>query len=443
MAKLRVGVAEVDYTPQVGLPLQGNFRDDYACRGVHDPLCARGMVFEGADGAKAALLSVDICMLDRDSVAAMREVIASGCDVAADCVLIAATHTHSGPSVARLAAMPTCEADVARQFLAKAASAVVAAEANLDDAQLTAGTGEEDRLSFNRRLLCTDGQTHMNWEKLDPAFVVRALGPIDPRITVLGVSQGGSLAAAAVNFALHPAILAGDNWLYSADYPGYLAEAMRRVCGGDVITAFFNGTCGNVNHLDYADPLQGRGYQMTQRVGYMLAAAAVQAIRSAAAVGGDRVAVSREQVALPRTKISDERRQWCLDVLAEAETNPALGTVDGLPDEQYAQICLELYDLQDTDDSVEVMAMRIGDVGVVGLPGEIFCEFGMQIRQASPAAHTLVIELANGAIGYLPTREAFDQGGYEPTPGSTRYEPGAGDKLADSAVRQLRELFAS
>jgi hypothetical protein len=90
---------------------------------------------------------------------------------------------------------------------------------------------------------------------------------------------------------------------------------------------------------------------------------------------------------------------------------------------------------------VEVNALRIGDLGIVTLPGEIFCEFGLQIKKQSPAKHTLVVELTNDAIGYLPTREAFEQGGYEPTTGSTYYEEGAGDELTASALRQLNGLF--
>ncbi len=87
------------------------------------------------------------------------------------------------------------------------------------------------------------------------------------------------------------------------------------------------------------------------------------------------------------------------------------------------------------------MAIRIGDVGIVGLPGEVFCEFGMEIKEKSPAKHTLVIELANDAIGYMPTEEAFAQGGYEPSTGSTCYVKGAGDKLTACALEQLNKLF--
>ena len=85
--------------------------------------------------------------------------------------------------------------------------------------------------------------------------------------------------------------------------------------------------------------------------------------------------------------------------------------------------------------------IRLGDAAIVGLPGEVFCEHGFAIKQQSPAKHTFVIELANDAVGYFPTKQAFGEGGYEITPGATNYQPGSGEKLVESAVKQLKALF--
>ena len=154
----------------------------------------------------------------------------------------------------------------------------------------------------------------MNWEALQPGFdpdeIAGPWGPIDPEVLCLVVERQGRPAAAMVNFGLHPAILAGDNWLYSADYPGYLAEAMKRIVGDDFTCLLANGCCGNVNHVDYADRNQGRGFSMTQRVGYMLAAAANEAIRNRTPVAGDRVAARSDRVAFDRIQITPEQRAW-------------------------------------------------------------------------------------------------------------------------------------
>jgi hypothetical protein len=96
------------------------------------------------------------------------------------------------------------------------------------------------------------------------------------------------------------------------------------------------------------------------------------------------------------------------------------------------------------------MVVRIGDVAIVGLPGEMFCEFGMEIKSASPCKNTLVFGLSNDAKKYFPTEVSFTQGpkgftpmvtGYETTPGITLYKKGSGEKLTLSAIRQLKKLF--
>jgi hypothetical protein len=74
----------------------------------------------------------------------------------------------------------------------------------------------------------------------------------------------------------------------------------------------------------------------------------------------------------------------------------------------------------------------------VSLPGEIFVELGLAIKQDSPFRHTIVAELANGSVGYVPARRAYAQGNYEVV--STRCGLGSGELLVDAAVRLLKEL---
>ena len=373
----------------------------------------------------------------------MRRFIASQTDLLPENILIAATHTHSAPAAMRLGLLPKSDDAAVERFLTKAATAVVLANQQLQPSRLTFGTAQEKGLPFTRRLRCKDGKTHMNWEGVDPEFVVETFGAVDPEILSLGVEQESGRVATLVNFPLHPAILAGDNWLYSADFPGYMVESLTRLSGNGLIPIFFNGCCGNVNHVDYRDRTQGRGFKMAQRVGYLIGVAAFEAQNRAVPVQGSRISLSRESVRLKRLKISEDQRRWAEGVLVKAKEQPARGQVDGLPDEHYARMWSEMYRMQGEDDFAEVCAVRIGDLGIVTLPGEMFCEFGLQIKKQSPAKHTLIIELANDALGYFPTREAFGQGGYEPTPGTTLYENDAGEELTASALRQLHTLFSS
>jgi len=438
---VRVGIAEVDWTPPAGLPLMGNVRTDYAAKGVHDPLRAKAAVFHDARGRKLALLSVDVCMLHRRQVALMRDYIAGRCNLRPQEVLIAATHIHSGPATVSLYGMPKADDEQIERFLRTACEAVVLADRDVQPASLRVGLGRQERLSFCRRLHCKDGVVHMNWEDLPPDFVEGPAGPIDPQVGVLVIERDAEPRAVIVNFALHPAILDYENQLYSAGYPGCLAEAMSRRIPGEFTTLFFNGCCGDLNHINHADPfVPRRGYAAARRTGYMLADVVKDAMDAAKPAPADMIAVCRKSVTLKRFRISEEQHRWAQGVL-DGSHSAAPAEEDGLPEAYRAATWVAMYEAQGSDDHAEVMAARIGEIGVVGLPGEVFCELGLEIKVAFPARHTFVFELANDAIGYLPMAAAFNAGGYETTPGATLYDRNAGQALAASARRQLEELF--
>ena len=336
---------------------------------------------------------------------------------------------------------PVAPQDEIEGFLSRAAQAVVKAASDLQPATISIGRARESRVSFNRRLRLKDGSTVMNWTAPDPQIVAGPLGAVDDELIALDIKSDGASVASLVNFPLHPAIIDYENWLYTADYPGYLAQALEQIKGDDLVNLFFNGCCGNVNHIDYADKdAPRRGFVMAQRVGYMLAATVARALRHSVQIKASPVKVLSEKVSLNRLPISQQEYERAQKVLTDTD-DVEYTRGDGLDPEIIATLMRRMYEQQNEADQVEVMTMRIGELAVVGLPGEVFTEFGLQIKKESPAANTLVIWLANDTIGYLPTAEAFDQGGYEVTPGATAYEKGSGEKLVRAALEQLENLF--
>ena len=86
-----------------------------------------------------------------------------------------------------------------------------------------------------------------------------------------------------------------------------------------------------------------------------------------------------------------------------------------------------------------MIVIALGDeLAWVGFPGEMFVEHGLALKRASPFRYTMIHTLANGSIGYVPTRKAYSQGAYEDT--ATRCAPGSGEKLVDVATRLLVSL---
>ena len=439
-----IGLAEVNYTPEVGLDMVGNYReDDYASRGVHDSLFARAIVASNPQGEKVAILAIDICSMGEESVEFLRKYVASKTEMNPENIMIHATHTHSGPR-------SDLSAPKAKKYLTEAADAVILADQRLKPTVLSIGRTKEERVSHNRRLKCIDGTTHMCWEKLETGYVIEPWGPIDPELITLSIEQEGKQNGVIVNFGCHPTTLTGNNWLYSADYPGYLAESLRKVKGQDYLPLFFNGAYGNVTQVDYRVGFPDT-FQECQRIGYILGVAAMEAIKNEEVVSGNLIAVSKEMVPLKRITITDEQVKWAKAIVmkVEKEGMPPI-QADGVPDAYYAKEWLKMRETQDVIDSLEVMIIRIGDVVFVGLPGEVFCEFGMEIKAQSPFKNTIVMGLTNNDKYYFPTKVSFTQGpegfmpmitGYETTPGTSLYEIGAGEKLAESAINQLKEIY--
>lgn len=439
-----VGIAEMNYTPEVGMDLVGNYRgDDYASRGIHDSLYARAFVARGENGVKAAILTVDICMFYKETTDFMREYIESKTGIEKSNIMILATHTHSGPK-------SDLSAPNAREYLLKAADAVVLAHQNLAPSVLYVGRNMEDRISHNRRLKAKDGTTHMTWEGMDPDLVEGSWGTKDPEVITYTVNQDGKDIGSIVNFGCHVTTLTGRNWLYSADYPGYMIESIRKVKGEDYLPMFFNGLCGNVTQIDNEVGFLDT-FQEAQRIGYLLGVSAMEAIQHQKPVECGDVLVSQEFVPVKRITITEEQLAWAEKVMERVarEGMPPIQQ-DGIPDEMYAENWIKMHKIQDQVDNIEVQVIRVGDLAFVGLTGEPFNEFGVDIKVKSPCPNTIVMGLANDYTSYFPTEVSFTQGpegftpyitGYETNPGTTIYEIGAGETLAAAAVKQLEELF--
>jgi hypothetical protein len=87
----------------------------------------------------------------------------------------------------------------------------------------------------------------------------------------------------------------------------------------------------------------------------------------------------------------------------------------------------------------QMQAIRIGEIALLSIEGEPFTEIGLRIAESSPFAHTLFSGYSNGGFGYIPTREAFVDGGYEVTQGSP-FSGEAADVVVAEGLRLLAEL---
>jgi hypothetical protein len=437
--ELRLGTGAVKITPPAGAPMAGYYYRRSAS-GVHDDLWAKALVLESG-ATRAALVACDISGLPRQVVAEARRLVESGSGIPADRVMISATHCHTGPVLLIPGNRYNPEGEMRRigeQYLAdlpgKIAESVRLAAGAVQPVRVSAGRGRETSISFNRRYFMKDGSVRFNPGKLNPD-IVRPAGPTDPDVPViLFETPQAKPVAACVNFAMHLDTVGGAE--YSADYPYTLARLLKQALGDDVFTFFTIGCAGNVNHLDvtWSDPQQGNGE--AARLGTLLAAEALKTMKRLEETAAGPLRVKTQVVSLPLPEITPEDLAWAKTVKLDMGDKPNWSVFMDL---------VKAFKIKDVEARAgrpvegEVQVIALGDdIAWVGLPGEIFTELGLALKTASPFRFTVVTELANDSIGYVPNLRAYDQGAYEVI--STRVGPGSGEMLVDAAVRLLVAL---
>ncbi|NQT53082.1 neutral/alkaline non-lysosomal ceramidase N-terminal domain-containing protein [bacterium] len=406
MPQLLAGAAATDITPTAPVYLAGFASRDRPSEGVHDPLHARAVVFQSGD-TTAAIVSCDLIGLTAASIAAIRSRVGQATGIPAAHVMVACTHTHSGPTMGVLR-HPGLDADLVRATEAKIADAVVAAHRALRPAAIGCGLGHA-RISINRRQHqrhCLTGLAHKND------------GPCDDAVLVVRVddTEHGAPLARLVGHACHPVVLAGSSYPISADFPGQVAAAIEAQ-RPSAPCAVLNGACGDIN-----PEIVGGTFRDAQRLGRTVARAALGVDATLRLRPDAPVAIAQETVQAPLAPLPPradiqhllERRH------EELDARLARGTLSRERYENDYELAWARDALAEhrrgarvTTRPIEVHALRLGDALLVGLPGEVFVQIGQAVRAASPLPCTFVVGYANGNVGYLPTAQAFPEGGYE------------------------------
>jgi hypothetical protein len=440
--ELRVGVAAVNITPPAGIGMAGYYFERGA-QGTNDNLFAKTIVLE-QDGERVALVALDLISTTRWMVESARQEIERTTKLRSDHVMISATHAHTGPVLAKRGVRESDqggEAQASQHYSATLpkliAESVRLAVSRLEPAIAFAGVGREEQLSFNRRYFMKDGTVRWNPGKLN-TNIVRAAGPIDPEVgVVLFEGPRGKTSAVPlatyVNFAMHPDTVGGQN--FSADYPGALSALLAGYKGTNMLTLFANGTCGNINHVDVNWADTQKGPHEAHRIATILAAGVLKTYKRLQAVKPGPLRVRSEIVKLPLPELTPgdiERARATVKRYSMKDNS-------GFMEKVQAYKVLDVMAREGKPHEVEVQVIALGDeLAWVSLPGEIFVELGLAIKKASPFKYTMIAELANGAIGYIPNKPAYAQGAYEVV--SARCAEGSGEMLAETAVRLLEQL---
>lgn len=433
-AVFQVGRARTCITPPLGVQLAGYFHPREA-KSVRDDLYARAVVIENNE-VRLALVSCDLISMTAEVSTAAKGLIETETGIPAASVMVCATHTHTGPELRTGGSIERDEAWV-EALPRHIADAVAAADKAKVAATLRAGETEVTGYSFNRLFRLEDGSEVFGRGGGGKAVLGNA-GPIDPSVqTLSAVDTDGNLIALLVNFALHPDVIGGGSADFiSADWPGLLGDTISAVYGEEVVTLLLQGTCGDINHRTHDETaLPTGGPAKSLQLGRALAGAAMVALERAEPMTDPTLAVASKTLSIPYYT-RDEAFFKELEAL-EAKANPSdkdLSVIkrgrDWPHDNQMAE--------------VPVQALRIGEVGLVALPAEIFVRIGFEIQEWSEAPRTFIVELANDRVStYVPDTDHAERGAYGQIPILSRWlAADAGRHMADASIQLLYQLFS-
>jgi hypothetical protein len=432
MASLRIGTALVDITPSLGIHIPGYFNDRIA-QDIADPLHARAIVFE-AGGQAVALVVCDVICLVEEHTKQAKARAAELTGIPPENMMISATHTHYGPATITIFGVE--QDDSYCEWMAeRIADAIRLAQLNLQAVVIGHGAGSEPNEVHNRRWHMKDGSVRTNPGYLN-ADLLRPAGPTDPEVGLLAaMTADGRPAAAIMNYALHYVGGPYSNSI-SADYFGYACQALPRMWGQDFLAVLANGCCGDINNCDFTRPAPTYPdpFYQARRVGNVVAAEAFKVWNQIRDWRDDAVlAAANAYPIFRRRTVTDEQRARMEELLN--------GPRD--PSNREWMFALEhsRVDAKPLEWPIQIQALRVGDVAIVGLPGEVFVEIGLAIKQRSPFPRTLVLELANDWVGYIPTDKAFEEGGYETELGThSMAAPGTEGQWVETALGLLRQL---
>jgi neutral ceramidase len=440
---MRAGFAKAVITPPAGVRMSGYRLRRAPAAGTHDDLQVRCALLD--DGRLPfALISLDLIGLEHGHAAAIKAGIAEVCGLQPEQVLLACSHTHSGPDTLNLHSSAEELERYCRELYRRAADCVARAMERLETTTVSLARCDVPGLAFNRRLLLRDGSVRLNLERIEESRIAER-GPTDPGASMLLFAREKQIRGALTNFTLHATVLDQENLLFTRDWPGYLVDALQEALPGEPVVLFFNGAFGNINQIEKPG-IWISTYEEAERIGTTIAGKLTGAVDSRISVREPTVHSQHARLKIPRRR--GRSRQEIEEEIEEVRSRLAdIGAGNG---EQRSILEKELIFLEEEvqlsrgpdHETVEIQRLTLGEVEIIGVPGEIFVEYGLELKRTSPLPYCLIFGNANGSTGYIPLPESFAEGAYETRLSrGSRLVPEAGSRIIE-AVANMRSKNA-
>jgi hypothetical protein len=413
-AELRAGVASVDLTPPLKLkPPLGGYGDrmNRPATGVHDRIMAKALVF--SDGRKKfALLTADMLGFAPPVKQAVLDRLADK-GWTADNVMLLPSHSHTSIEMnainpLNIYRVPQIGIHNPELFeLTMKTLAQTIAEAEKNPVPVRVGTSSIELRGWNRNRRIPNG-------------------PTDPELTVLRVDRtDGKPLAVLVNWTAHPTFMDPEDMWFSGDWPGHCQRTMESLIGDGVVAMYCNGAEGDQSPTPR--PNSGESHwEQAERYGRDVGIAAWRAWQNASTAPHAALSSWREEIALPP-------HAWHPNFMATG------GKEYGFTEAMLKDMLPQMYPR-----STASVSLRVGDFVLVGIPGEMAAELGLEVkrrtRELTGARHAVIGGLADEWLSYIIPLKQYQLGAYEAS--VSFYGPKLAEVIVTGAVRGVEHLRA-
>ncbi len=434
---LYAGSAAVDISPDKSIFLVGYPHIERMSEGINDPLFASALYLDNGHNS-LLMIAADLLFIDAQTVAKIRYGIAEKSNVKPENIMVGCTHTHSGPVTTDMLVfrndpvVPGADSDYLKKMTAAVIEAGVAATRNATSAELAVTAAKVDGIGGNRH---------------DPA------GTYDPEagIIVIRSRENKAIMTISLIYGMHPTVLHEDSKLISADFPAYTRQYLKSRLGRNINVLYHNGPEGN---LSPRYDVKAQTFAEAERLGNRLGQFILKKIEALTDNDFDDnpylktassmiIPVRRTIMPLAKAAANLEFRQNEFKRLkAEKAGHGPVRTAEcavfGAEESCYLAKCVKdgsLEMVMKDYAEVEVQVLRIGAAFIAAFPGELFVEYGLQVKAESPFK-TFAVCLANGEMqGYIATADAT---GYEAD--NSLFSPATGSLMVAAALKMILEL---
>jgi neutral ceramidase len=391
---IRFGAGQIKITPEMPVLMSGYDARKTPSTGIHDDLYASALCFSDKE-TRILLITTDLLGIRASLADDIKNSISSKTGILSENIIISAVHNHGGPSVKTNEDNVTYLNEAYVAFL-KEKLTQLAADASKNLVQFKMGIGKGVcNMNINRRAEFADGGIGLG---RNPD------GPCDHELDVVQFKDmDNKTLAVLINWPCHGTASGPGNYQITGDWPGAAARYIKKQLGDETIVAVTAGASANIN------PIYGPGnsFNEIEAVGYHVGVNAMKAFAQT-----DAFPVRSLQI--KNTKMIFPGKKACKDQFPQA-------SYESGPD---AEIILTV--------------LKIGDIVLCGISGELMTEIGMEIKKQSPYSTTMVVTHCNGYSGYICTDKSFKEGGYEVQ--VTKLMPGA-EKQITLKFQELLNSF--